>query len=184
MHVYSRIKDTRLTGYKAVAAVTVGAALTAVCAQISFHLPGNPIPVTMQTFAAVACGLVLGSRLGAIAQIQYLMLGMLGMPVFADGKAGLLAIAGPTGGYLAAFVVAAFLAGFIVERMGKQSFSMRFMAGFAGMLAIWLIGRAWFAIWMGDVCGLGSWILGVVPFIGVDIAKAALAAALTCGRSK
>ncbi|MCX8053385.1 MAG: biotin transporter BioY, partial [Armatimonadetes bacterium] len=91
---------TELSGWRSVVATLAGAALTSVCAQIGFYLPGNPIPVTLQVFAVALCSMMLGGRLAAISQIQYLAAGLLGAPVFAGFKGGVGALAGPTGGYL------------------------------------------------------------------------------------
>jgi len=174
------VRLRKLTGWRALSASFAGAVVTAVCAQAAFHLPGNPVPVTMQTFAVVACAMLLGGRLAAIAQLEYLALGVAGVPVFAGLKAGPAALAGPTGGYLVGFVVAAFIVGTAIERAPRPSFSARVIAGMLGILAIYVLGRAWFALWLGDVSGLMSWAFGVAPFVAVDAVKVVLAAQL-CG---
>lgn len=160
----------------------LGAAFTAICAQIAFYLPGNPVPITMQVFAVLCCGLMLGSKLGALAQIEYLVVGMLGAPVFAGFKGGWAYIAGPTGGYLVGFVFAAFAVGLFAERLGRESIASRCLAALVGVVVIYTFGRAWLAVWLGDVSSLKSWMLGVAPFVGLDIAKAMLAATLCRGR--
>jgi biotin transport system substrate-specific component len=91
--------------------------LTAISAQISF--PVKPVPFTMQTMMVALAGAFLGAKKGAYSQLLYLGLGVIGLPVFAptpDGYFGFAALFGPTGGYLLAFPVAAFTAGFIVEK--------------------------------------------------------------------
>ena len=184
MQVSARIRPSRLTGRRAVAASCAGAALTAVCAQIGFHLPGNPVPVTLQVFAVVMCGMALGGRLGAISQIEYLLAGAAGAPVFAGFKGGLVVLAGPTGGYLVGFVAAAFVVGELVEGLPRRSVAGLCLAGLAGVAVIYIFGRAWFAIWLGDLTGLGSWALGVAPFIGLDAVKVVAAAAICRGRAR
>lgn len=182
MNVIARVKIRELTGYRALAASLMGAALTAVCAQISFHLPGNPfVPITMQVFAAVLCGMVLGGKLGALSQIEYLAAGLAGAPIFADFKAGPAALLGPTGGYLMGFVLAALVAGLVAERL-RETFAHRCVAGFLGVAVIYTFGRAWFAVWLGELTGIRSWLLGVAPFVGIDAAKVMLAAAISLRR--
>jgi len=93
------------------------ALLTAAAAQIS--IPVKPVPFTLQTMMVGLAGAFLGAKKGACSQILYLILGSIGLPVFApvpDGYIGLASLFGPTGGYLLAFPVGAFVAGYIIER--------------------------------------------------------------------
>jgi biotin transport system substrate-specific component len=86
-------------------------------AYIQFPLPFSPVPVTAQTMAVLACGLFLGPTAGALTVLAYLAEGAMGLPVFAGGTAGLARIFGPTGGYLAGFVLAAFAVGLLSEKV-------------------------------------------------------------------
>lgn len=91
--------------------------LTVISAQIA--VPVKPVPFTLQTMAVLLSGAFLGSRNGAYSQLIYLLLGVIGMPVFAavpDSAAGVARLFGPTGGYLLAFPVAAFITGYIIEK--------------------------------------------------------------------
>ncbi|MDH7601748.1 MAG: biotin transporter BioY [Armatimonadota bacterium] len=171
---------SRLTGWRAALATVVGAALTAASAQVCFYLPGNPVPVTFQVFAVALCGMLLGPRLAAVSQMEYLVAGVLGLPVFAGFRCGMSALAGPTGGYLVAFVPAAYVIGFLAWRF-TGSLAGLAAAGFTGVAVIYTLGRAWLAIWLGDVNSLNSWILGVLPFVGLDLVKVTIAA-LACRR--
>jgi len=115
------------------------ALLTAISAQIS--IPLKPVPITLQTMAVVLAGAFLGAKNGAYSQIVYLFLGIAGLPVFAqtpDASVGIARLFGPTGGYLLAFPLAAYLTGFIVEK-NKNYFTV-VIAMFAGDLVIILIG--------------------------------------------
>jgi biotin transport system substrate-specific component len=103
-------------GLRAVALTTLFAGLTAAGAQVSLHVPFTPVPVTLQVFFVLLAGAALGSRLGALSLAEYLALGAAGLPVFADGKSGLLAFVGPTAGYLPGFIAAAWLVGRLTER--------------------------------------------------------------------
>src|SRR5512133_2023281 len=114
------------------------ALLTAMGAAI--QIPIGPVPITLQVLFVLLSGLVLGSRMGALSQMEYLAIGFAGAPVFAGGKAGIVALLGPTGGYLVGFVVAAYLAGLIAERAGRAS-RVRFVAaGLIGTAAIYSAG--------------------------------------------
>ena len=93
------------------ARVALMAALTAVGAQISIPLPFTPVPFTLQVPMVVLSGLLLGVRYGALSQVVYLLLGAIGLPVFAKFSAGLGIILGPTGGYLVSYPFAAAVAG-------------------------------------------------------------------------
>lgn len=115
--------------------------LTAIAAQIT--IPVKPVPFTLQTMIVVLAGAFLGARNGALSQILYLALGAIGLPIFAqtpDGFIGFARIFGPTGGYLLAFPLAAYLTGYIVEKNSKYISVVAAM--FAGNILIILSGTA------------------------------------------
>jgi biotin transport system substrate-specific component len=149
--------------------------VVALGAQVAIPLPFSPVPVTLQTLAVIATGALLGSRRGAAAILLYLAEGAAGLPVFAFGRSGLAYLAGPTGGYLAGFVAAAFLAGFFSERGWDRSL-LRAFAGLAiADLAIYVPG----VLWLGAFTGFpGVLARGLLPFLAADVLKAALGAAL------
>ncbi len=89
---------------------------------IQIPLPFSPIPITAQTMAVLACGLFLGPTAGALTVMAYIAEGALGLPVFAGGTAGLAKVFGPTGGYLAGFVLAAFAVGFLSEKIKSMTY--------------------------------------------------------------
>lgn len=97
------------------ALISVFAAFIAACSIIS--IPIGAAPITLQTFAVLLAGAVLGSRRGLLAVLLYLAIGAIGLPVFAGGGAGIAEFVSPTGGYLLGFPLAAWLAGFLVERL-------------------------------------------------------------------
>ena len=182
MQVLTRVKPAELTGHKAIIASLIGAAFTAVCAQLAFHLPGNPVPVTMQVFAVLCCGLMLGSKVACLAQIEYIVAGCLGAPVFAGFMGGPAALIGPSGGYLIGFVVAAFVIGLVMESVLERNLKTACIAGMIGVGAIYAFGVAWLSVWLrifdsSSVCWQ-SWALGVAPFVGIDAVKVVIAAKL------
>lgn len=172
--------DSRVL-WRAFLALTFVAA-TAVCAQVSFRLWFSPVPVTLQVLAVILSGLVLGSRWGAISQIQYLAMGAMGLPVFAGGGAGPAAFVGPTGGYLIGFVAGAFLAGLVFERLRVRPSIAAWCGGIAGIVGVHLFGVAWLSVWMSFAgeksCILRALQLGSAPFIGIDLVKVAIASGL------
>ncbi len=119
------------------------AALTGVGALIAIPLPFTPVPITLQTFFIFLAGALLGKYLGALSQLIYLLLGVVGLPVFAKGSSGIGALLGPSGGYLVGFIPAAFLVGYLLERREKPPLGLIFLAMVVGLLAIYLPGVGW-----------------------------------------
>ena len=91
--------------------VAGGAGLTALCAQIAIPVPGSPVPITGQTFAVCLVSAALGLRRGVASMSLYLVLGLIGLPVYSDASSGMHVVLGATGGYLVGFVLAAAVMG-------------------------------------------------------------------------
>jgi biotin transporter BioY len=149
--------------------------LTALAAQIV--IPIGPIPITGQTFAVLLTGALLGSRLGAMAMIAYLLEGASGLPFFSGGHAGLLHLMGPTGGYLIAFPAAAFITGAFAEHGWDRRFLTAAAAMAIGSLVIMLSGWMWFSLLMRTSPAI-TFFTTVLNFIPGDVIKIALAAAV------
>lgn len=149
--------------------------LVALSAQIAIPLPFTPVPVTAQTLAVLLIGAVLGSARGALAILTYLAEGAVGLPVFAGGKAGLAWLAGPTGGYLIGFVLAAFVTGYLAERKWDRNIFTSFLAMSIGNVIIFAFGLLILASYVGFDKVLA---LGFYPFLVGDIVKLVLAAFL------
>lgn len=149
--------------------------LVALSAQIV--IPVGPVPITAQTFAVLLTGALLGSRLGAMALIVYLMEGAVGLPFFYGGSSGILHILGPTGGYLVAFPAAAFITGAFAEHGWDKRFPTAVAAMAIGSLLIMLSGWGWFALVTHTSLPV-AFKLTVLQFIPGDIIKIVLAAAL------
>jgi biotin transport system substrate-specific component len=149
--------------------------LMALSAQIV--IPIGPIPITGQTFAVLLTGALLGSRLGAITMIVYLIEGASGLPFFRGGGAGIAHLMGPTGGYLIAFPAAAFITGAFAEHGWDRRFLTSAAAMAIGSIVIMLSGWAWFTMLM-HASPLIALYDTVIKFIPGDIIKILLAAAV------
>lgn len=152
--------------------VLAGTLLLALSAHVK--VPFWPVPQTMQTFAVLLIGMSYGSRLAAVTILAYLAEGLVGLPVFATG-AGPAYMAGPTAGYLAGFLVAAPLLGWLAERGWGQNWQSTVAAMLAGNLVIYLFGLGWLTILFGGTVAISA---GLMPFIWGDLAKTVLAALL------
>jgi len=158
------------TGVQILSVVFV-AVLTASAAQLSFPLPFTPVPFTIQPMIVLVGAAALGSRLGAASQILYLMLGVAGLPVFAfspELPQGVARLVGPTGGYLMAYPVAAFVTGLLAERGLDRRYLTSILAMTAGLSVIFAGGVLWIANAAGLPAALAT---GLYPFIVVDIIK-------------
>jgi biotin transporter BioY len=165
---------TPLDWTRSVSLVFAFSLLTALAAQIV--IPIGPVPITGQTFAVLVTGALLGSRLGAMAMIVYLIEGASGLPFFYGGHGGLSHLLGPTGGYLVAFPAAAFVTGAFAENGWDKRFLTAAMAMGVGSLVILLAGWAWFSVVM-HTPPLAAFKVSVAPHIAGDIIKILLAAA-------
>ncbi len=152
--------------------LAIAVAIMALSAQVAVPLPFTPVPMTLQPVAVLAIGALLGTRMGLAALVAYLVIGMVGAPVFAMGRGGVGHLFGPTGGYLLAFPIAAWVAGL----GGAHRLRTMVPAMIGAMIVIHAGGAAWLALLGGDAAF--AWDAGFVPFLTGDILKVALAAAV------
>ena len=152
-------------------------ALLIASAYIQMPLPFSPVPITAQTMAVLACGLFLGPVTGALTVLAYLLEGALGLPVFAGGTAGLAKIFGPTGGYLAGFVLAAFMVGYLSERIKAMSYFRLLLTLAAGSTMIFVTGLVGLAVFAPE----GNLLeIGLYPFLpGAMVKIVVVASALS-----
>lgn len=143
-------------------------ALTAIGAFIV--VPMQPVPFTLQTFFTGLSGALLGGRAGALSQVVYVIIGCIGLPVFAGGKAGLGVLFGPTGGYLIGFIAGAYVIGKIVEARAKAGILWTAMAILVGDVFIYTIGTFQLSI-IAHFSPLKAILVGVVPFILPELLK-------------
>jgi biotin transport system substrate-specific component len=156
--------------------VVAGAFLIYLTALISIPVPGSPVPVTGQTFGVLLVGGALGFRRGISSVGLYVLLGVVGLPFFAEGKGGLEVIQGTNGGYLIGFIVA----GALVGRLAELGWDRKLIGSVAAMLlgnvVIYVIGLPWL---MAVTSQTVAWTLdnGLWPYLIGDALKLALAAA-------
>lgn len=166
------------------ALVAVFAALVAVCAILpGIHVGALAVPITLQSFAVLLAGAVLGARRGILAVLLYLVVGLAGLPIFADMTGGLGALAKPSVGYLAGFPLGAAVTGFVVELLPRHklaySVPLVFLAGLAGSaLAIHTLGIAGMA-WRIPTSVQDAFVIDVAFWPGDLIKNAVMAVVAT-----
>lgn len=155
--------------------VLAGAALLILGSRVSIPLPGNPVPLTLQTLAVLLVGGSLGLRRGVLSIGLFVGLGVVGLPVFAESRSGLTAILGTTGGYLVGFIVAGALVGRLAELGWDRHIGGSIGMNLLGSLVIYVVGVPWLAVVAG--LSIGDAVrLGVVPFLVGDVVKLLVAA--------
>jgi biotin transport system substrate-specific component len=147
--------------------VTGGSVLTAICAQIT--IPWQPVPFTLQTLSVMLCGLALGAKRGAASQLLYVLIGGVGLPVFAHGQHGATVLFGSTGGYLLSFAVVAAVLGRLAETGWTRSVWKTSAAMVIGSAVVLTCGAAWLSAYIGGQAAIAG---GVTPFIIPEIMKA------------
>ncbi len=150
--------------------------LTALAAQVAIPLPFTPVPVTMQTFAVLLTGALLGPRLGALAMCAYLVEGACGLPFFSFGRGGAVYLLfAPTSGYLLSYPLAAFVTGWLAARGWDRKFLPAVAAMAIGSIVILAGGWLGLLRFFSPTAALAQ---GVAPFLVGDVVKLALAAAV------
>jgi biotin transport system substrate-specific component len=162
------------------AAVVIGGSVViALCAQIAI---GGPVPITGQTFAVLMIAALLGSRRAVLCVLTYLAQGLLGLPVFAQGGAGLSVFLGPRGGYLVGFLAVAYIVGSLAERGWDRRPTTTVLAMVLGSVGLYVCGLTWLFclvhIFARPLDGHGVLAVGLYPFLPGDAVKIALAAVL------
>ena len=155
--------------------IAMSTALLSVCAWISVP---SAVPFTMQTFAVFLAAGVLGSRRALAAVSLYVLLGAIGLPVFAGMQGGLGVLVGATGGYISGFLPAAFIAG--LRHSGKRDGMVDIILMFLGLLVCYTFGTLWYALgYLGGMEGIGAALTAcVLPYVIPDLLKILLAAAV------
>lgn len=148
------------------------AALAVVGAKVSIPIP--PVPVTLQLFVCCFAGILLGARLGLISQIVYILIGLLGLPVFAGTSAGPAYILSPTFGYVIGFALAAYVTGKISEKSSKFNIKTALISVYSGIFTTYLMGVPYLYFIIKLYMGKNITIMyaiekGLLPFIVKDL---------------
>ena len=149
------------------------AALICVGAYLTVPIPLGPVPLVLQNLFVFLAGLLLGSRWGLTSVGIYLLVGAIGLPVFVGGTGGLAHFLGPTGGYLFGFAAAAFVIGYLAERLRSQVVG-DIVAVVAGLLTVFALGVPWLKAMTG-MTWEKAFLVGMLPFLPGDALKAAAA---------
>jgi biotin transport system substrate-specific component len=160
-----------------------GSLLIAVCAHLSIPLWFTPVPITLQPFAVLLLGLLLGPRLATGTMLAYLAEGATGLPVFTPhGLGGIAQLVGPTGGYLLSYPIVAPLISTLWRR-GTRSFSRGLLIAGAGSLVTLVMGAAWFGI-LTHTATMTILTDTVLPFLPGDVLKVCAAAGIAAGATR
>jgi biotin transport system substrate-specific component len=175
VHIDTTLGARPVSLIKQAGIVICASAVIAVCARLMLPLPFTPVPLTLANFGVLLVGLTLGSRRGFAAAALYLGWGAMGLPVFAStGPSSFVQMLGPTGGYLWAYPVVAFLAGWVAER-GRASFARNLTGALAAEIILFAAGIGWLAVLTH------SWqqaaFFGLYPFLFAEVSKVMIAAA-------
>lgn len=153
------------------------AALTVIFSAISIPIPVSPVPFSLAIAAIFLAGALLPKAQAAVAQIVYLLLGIVGLPVFSKFSGGLGVLAGPTGGYLIGYPIMAFIIALIIEKTGKRNFIVYFVSMLCGLAACYAVGTLWLSL-QAHLPFFAALSAGVIPFVIPDVVKAVLASLL------
>lgn len=172
-------QERALEAARQVALVVSASLFVALCAHVTIPLmPLTPVPLTVQNFGVLLVGLLLGSRRGFAALALYLVEGAAGLPVFSPSALGLTGVAqilGPTGGFLMAYPLVAFLAGFILERRMK-SFARAAVAGLLAEILLFAGGLSWLYLFTHSLAKAAYF--GLYWFVAAEVIKIMFAAAI------
>ena len=149
-----------------------GSLIIAAAAQLQIVLPFSPVPITAQTFAVLLIAALFGSKRGLATVLTYLTFGAIGLPVFAGGAFGIMRLVGPTAGYLAGFLAAAYVVGLLSERGWDRKPWTAATSMIIGNAIIYLAGILWLSRFVGWQAVLGA---GFLPFLPGDALKIVLA---------
>lgn len=173
----SRPMDRRREWAKQAAIVIVASLFVALCARVTVPLPITPVPLTLQNFGVLTVGLLLGSRRGFAALTLYLVEGAFGLPVFSPAiiGSGITHLLGPTGGFLMAYPLVAFVAGYIYEHTSHR-FAWAALSAVAAEIVLFAGGLSWLAVLTHSVSLAIRY--GLYWFVFAEVIKVLMAAAV------
>lgn len=161
-----RLREAALTGLMA--------AVLCIMAPLAVPIPLSPVPLSMTNLVLYLILYILGTRIACISYLVYLLIGLLGLPVFSGFTGGAGKLAGPTGGYLLGFLFMILISGWFIDRWHER-LGVCIAAMLLGMALCYLFGTLWLA-WQAGMSFAGAWAVGVLPFLLGDVLKILLAA--------
>lgn len=167
MDTNENAKKTRLDT-KCIALIGLMAAVTCILGPLSIPLPISPVPISLTNFAIYLAIYVLGTRRGTLSYLIYLLIGFVGVPVFAAFTAGPQKLLGPTGGYLIGFIPMALICGIFIDKWHQRY--LHFIGMVLGTAVCYLFGTVWLA-WQAGMSFQAALAAGVIPFIPGDLVK-------------
>ena len=179
MYTESKNGTKKLTTYQ-LTLTAVMAAVICVLGPISMAIPISPVPISLASMAVYLAVTVLGMKLGTLSCLIYLLLGLVGLPVFSGGSAGAAKLFGPTGGYLVGYLFLALIAGAFGGRYTEnkwKSIAFAALGMVLGTMVLYALGTAWLAYSAGMDFQAALW-AGVIPFIPGDLVKMVIAVLL------
>ena len=173
----TRPMDRRMEWARRASIVIAASLFVALCARVSVPLPFTPIPLTLQNFGVLTVGLLLGSRRGFAALTLYLVEGAFGFPVFSPAilGSGITHLLGPTGGFLMAYPLVAFIAGYIYEHSSRR-FAWAALSAVVAELVLFVGGLSWLAVLTHSVSLALRY--GLYWFVFAEVIKVLMAAAV------
>lgn len=167
------VKNMPQGNTKALALVGVMAAVTCILGPLSIPLPFSPVPISLTNLAVYFSVYVLGMKKGSISYVIYLLIGLVGIPVFSSFTGGPGKLLGPTGGYLIGFLFMAVICGLFIDKWPEKRY-MGFLGMVIGTLVCYLFGTFWLA-YQAELSFKAALAAGVLPFIAGDVAKMLIA---------
>ncbi|AWI06245.1 biotin transporter BioY [Clostridium drakei] len=148
--------------------ISIFAAITSILAQISIVVPFSPVPITLQILAVYLSAIILGSRLSFMSQLVYILLGAVGVPVFASFHGGITSILGPTGGFLISYPIIAFIIGKVTEK--NHNIMMIILGLFISLLICYTFGVLQLSF-ITKMSLQKAIMIGAAPYVLLDTAK-------------
>ncbi len=159
------------------------AAVTGVLAQVKFFLPFTPVPIVATQLGVILAAVLLGRNWGGISMVIYALGGFIGIPWFAGQSGGLVALTGPTAGYIVGFILAAFFMGHLYDTQieKRRTLPLTGIILFAQLVLVYIPGLIYLAIWLKFFGGqtvslMAVLMMGYLPFFFIDIFKSLIGA--------
>jgi biotin transport system substrate-specific component len=166
------VKPSKRIDTKSITLIGLMAAVTCIMGPLSLSIPVSPVPISLTIFAIYLSVYVLGMKKGTLSTIIYLLIGLIGIPVFSSFSSGPAKLLGPTGGYLIGYIFLALICGFFIDHWNNRL--IQFAGLVVGCLVCYIFGTAWLA-YQASMSFNAALAAGVIPFIPGDLVKIVIA---------